>query len=325
MEVAIHPVARTGILLFYFRMTNPTLLVLAAGMGSRYGGLKQLDPMGPAGEPLLDYSVFDAIRAGFGRVVFVIRRDFEAQFRQEVGARFERQIEVDYVFQDLHSLPGGFQAPASRQKPWGTGHAIWCAREKVQTPFAAINADDFYGRDAYRVLAGFFQDGPEPAAGRAQFAMVAYRLDRTLSSHGSVSRGVCVVDADGHLQTVEERTSIEHTGVHGARYVLPDGSFAALTGDETVSLNFWGFTPEVFPLLESGFSSFLGKNLDQPKAEYYIPSAVAEMIDAGAAQVSVLPTEAVWFGVTYREDKPVVAVSLAELARRGEYPSQLWE
>lgn len=307
---------------------NPTLLVLAAGMGSRYGGLKQLDPMGPSGEPLLDYSVFDALRAGFGRVVFVIRRDFETQFRQEVGARFEKRVDVDYVFQDLHALPAGFQTPAARQKPWGTGHAIWCAREKVRTPFAAINADDFYGRDAYRVLAGFFNRAPAPAA-RAWFAMVAYRLGRTLSAHGSVSRGVCVVDAEGYLKTVEERTSIERTSIErtgesGARYALPDGTFARLTGDETVSLNFWGFTPEVFPLLEAGFTEFLRANLDQPKAEYYIPSAVAEMIDAGSAQVSVLPTDAVWFGVTYREDKPVVAESLAGLVRSGDYPTPLW-
>lgn len=298
-------------------------------MGSRYGGLKQLDPMGPGGEPLLDYSVFDALRAGFRRVVFVIRRDFEAQFREQVGARFERQIEVDYVFQDLHSLPGGLQTPASREKPWGTGHAIWCARGVVKTPFAAINADDFYARDAYRALAEFFERGSRndlsEDMGKAQFAMVAYRLDRTLSAHGSVSRGVCVVDGNGHLQTVEERTSIERTGTRGARYALPDRSFVPLTGDETVSLNFWGFTPAVFPLLEAGFTRFLGGNLDQPKAEYYIPFAVAEMIAAGAAEVSVLPTEAVWFGVTYREDKPVVAASLAELARTGEYPARLWQ
>ncbi len=288
-------------------------------MGSRYGGLKQLDPMGPQGEPLLDYSVFDAIRAGFGRVVFVIRRDFEEQFRRQVGARFERQIDVDYVFQDLHALPGGFQTPATREKPWGTGHAIWCARDQVTTPFAAINADDFYGRDAYRVLKNFFDRDT------GEFAMVAYRLDRTLSAHGSVSRGVCVVDGGGYLQTVEERTRIERTGSYGARYALPDGSFVPLTGDETVSLNFWGFTPAVFPLLESGLTRFLGNNLDQPKAEYYIPSAVAAMIEAGAARVRVLPTEAEWFGVTYREDKPVVTASLVRLAHSGEYPSSLWE
>ncbi len=307
---------------------QPTLLVLAAGMGSRYGGLKQLDPMGPGGEPLLDYSVFDALRAGFGRVVFVIRRDFEAQFRREVGARFERRVDVDYVFQDLQALPTGFQAPGTRQKPWGTGHAIWSARDHVRTPFAAINADDFYGRDAYRVLSEFFSKTQEETASKAaRFAMVAYRLDRTLSDHGAVSRGVCVVDAGGHLQTVEERTNIERVNPGeggGARYQLADGTFAPLNGAETVSLNFWGFTPAVFPLLEQGFARFLKASLDQPKAEYYIPSAVAEMIESDAARVSVLPTEAVWFGVTYREDKPIVAASLAELTRAGEYPAELW-
>ncbi len=304
---------------------KPTLLVLAAGMGSRYGGLKQLDPMGPSGETLLDYSVFDALRAGFGRVVFVIRRDFQDQFREVVGRKFEERTEVGYVFQELDELPGGFQRSATRQKPWGTGHAIWCARDEVRTPFAAINADDFYGAGAYRALAGFFAEQATPEAGaRATFAMVGYQLDRTLSEHGSVARGVCAVNDAARLEKVEERTGIGRVSPGGPiRSPQPDGSFAEYTGGETVSMNFWGFTPALFPLLETGLEQFLRANIDDPKAEYYIPAAVAETIAAGTAQVRVLPTDATWFGVTYREDKPVVAASLAELVRAGVYPPDL--
>ncbi len=304
---------------------KPTLLVLAAGMGSRYGGLKQLDPMGPSGETLLDYSVFDALRAGFGRVVFVIRRDFQDQFREAVGRRFEGRTEVGYVFQELEALPGGFTRPATRQKPWGTGHAIWCARDEVKTSFAAINADDFYGAGAYRALADFFAAPPAAnAAGPARFAMVGYQLDRTLSEHGSVARGVCAVDAHGDLRRVEECTGIERSSPDGLiRSPRPDGLSAEFTGAETVSMNFWGFTPALFPLLETGLERFLRANIDDPKTEYYIPVAVAETIAADAARVRVLPTDATWFGVTYREDKPVVAASLAALVRAGVYPADL--
>ena len=224
-------------------------------------------------------------------------------------------------------MPDGFQTPVSREKPWGTGHAIWSARAAVQTPFAAINADDFYGRDAFCVLAGFFErvGAGKSTDGKEEFAMVGYRLARTLSEHGSVSRGVCVVGMDGRLRTVEELTNIERVEGGRVRYLRPDGISAALTGDETVSLNFWGFTPGVFPLLEAGFARFLADHLEKAKDEYYIPSGVAGMIEKGPAQVAVLPTEAVWFGVTYREDKPLVMDSLAELTRLGEYPVCLWE
>ncbi len=298
---------------------KPTLLVLAAGMGSRYGGLKQLDPMGPSGETLLDYSVFDALRAGFGRVVFVIRRDFEEQFREAVGRKFEAHTEVGYVFQDLDELPGGFRRPPTRQKPWGTGHAIWCARDTVKEPFAAINADDFYGAGAFRALAGFF------AEGSADFAMVGYQLDRTLSEHGTVARGVCVTDV-GNLQRIEELTGIGRTAPgEPITSPRPDGTTAEFTGAETVSMNFWGFTPAVFPLLEAGLGQFLSTNLDDPKAEYYIPVAVGEFIAAGQTRVHVLTTDAAWFGVTYRDDKPVVAASLARLVQAGAYPADLFQ
>ncbi|MBE7213286.1 MAG: NTP transferase domain-containing protein [Gluconacetobacter diazotrophicus] len=305
---------------------QPTLLVLAAGMGSRYGGLKQLDPMGPSGETLLDYSVFDALRAGFGRVVFVIRRDFQEQFREAVGRRYEARTEVSYVFQELDDLPAPFLRPAARQKPWGTGHAIWCARGEVAAPFAAINADDFYGAGAYRALADFFATADAaPASGEpAPFAMVGYQLDRTLSEHGSVARGVCAVDARGDLQRVEECTGIGRAAPGGPiRSPRPDGTSAEFTGAETVSMNFWGFTPALFPLLETGLERFLRAKGDDPKAEYYIPVAVAENIAAGAARVRVLPTDAAWFGVTYREDKPAVAAALAALVRAGVYPADL--
>ena len=302
-----------------------TLLILAAGLGSRYGGLKQLDPMGPAGETLLDYSVFDALRAGFDRVVFVIRRDFEAQFRAEVGGRFEERVEVGYAFQTLDDLPDGRQVPTARRKPWGTGHAIWSARGSVRTPFAAVNADDFYGRDAYRSLAGFFAgQGAAPADGRARFAMAGYRLDRTLSAHGSVSRGVCVVDGAGRLQTVEEHTGIARGADGVIRGTPTEGAPVVLSGQEAVSLNCWGFTPEVFPLLESGLEQFLAARGQEEKAEYYIPAAVTGMIGSGYAQVEVLATSATWFGVTYREDKGLVTAALEELTRAGEYPPGLW-
>ncbi|MGB8355087.1 MAG: NTP transferase domain-containing protein [Chthoniobacteraceae bacterium] len=302
---------------------SPTLLVLAAGMGSRYGGLKQLDPMGPAGETLLDYSVFDALRAGFGRIVFVIRRDFEADFRERIGKRYEKRADVDYVYQQLDRLPPGYSVPQERQKPWGTGHAIWCAQDKVKAPFAAINADDFYGAAAYHALAGFFQQMPAREQGPELFSMVGYRLGRTLSEHGTVARGVCTVDAEGYLEKVVECTGIEKTE-DGARRMLPDETVETFSGDEAVSMNFWGFTPAVFPLLEAGLEEFLRNHSSDAKSEFYIPFAVAEMIDAAAARVRVLPTESSWFGVTYREDKPLVTESIARLVKAGDYPADLW-
>lgn len=295
----------------------PSLLILAAGMGSRYGGLKQLDPVGPSGETLLDYSVFDALRAGFNRVVFVIRRDFEQQFREQIGRRYEQKVDVDYVFQGLDVLPEGTRVPETRVKPLGTGHAIWCARNQIQTPFAAINADDFYGADSYRTLANFFQS-PNPDT--AQFAMVGYRLGRTLSEHGSVARGVCSVNPAGDLQSIEERVGIEKCGT-GARLISADGTFTEFSGNETVSMNFWGFTPAVFPMLEAGLKQFLN-NVDD-KAEFYIPFAVENMIASNSARVQVLTSDSSWFGVTYRDDKPAVIESIARLVANGEYPSNL--
>ena len=294
-------------------MSAPTLLVLAAGMGSRYGGLKQLDPVGPGGETLLDYSVQDALRAGFDRVVFLIRRDIEKEFRAMIGARYEGKISVGYAFQQLDDLPSGFAPPAGRTKPWGTAHAVWCARETITAPFAAINADDFYGADSFRQL-GQFLASVDPTAQPATFAMAGYRLDKTLSEHGTVARGICQVGGNGLLRGVEELTDL-------ARH--PDDTIGS--GDRTfppdtpVSMNFWGFTPQIFPLLENVLREFLTQHGASEKAECYIPSAVADMVAAGTATVHVLPTDADWFGVTYREDRPRVVESIAKLVAAGIY------
>ncbi|MBL9210301.1 MAG: NTP transferase domain-containing protein [Opitutaceae bacterium] len=299
-----------------------SLVVLAAGMGSRYGGLKQIDPVGPGGETVLDYAVFDALRAGFTRVVFVIRRDFEALFRTQIGARYAGRAAVDYVFQSLDALPPGFTPPAGREKPWGTGHAVWCARDALDGNFAVINADDFYGADSFAQLARFLGSAngqPAPAAAgpdrRARFAMVGFRLANTLSEHGTVSRGVCSVDGSGALQSIVEQAGIaaEEVGA-GRRY----------PGDTVVSMNCWGFTPALSAGLDAQFREFLAARGAEPKAEFYLPAAVSTMIARGEATVRVLPTESAWFGVTYREDKPRVEAAIAELVRAGRYPARLW-
>jgi len=293
---------------------TPTLLVLAAGMGSRYGGLKQLDAFGPNGETLLDYSVYDAIQAGFGSVIFLIRRDIEAEFREKIGARYEGKINIGYAFQQLDHLPGGFPVPAARTKPWGTAHAVWCARDTIHSPFAAINADDFYGAEAFRIIAGFLREADD-AAQPARFAMAGFRLGRTLSAHGTVARGVCEVGFDGLLSRIEELTDIARR---------PDGIIAAsereLADDAPVSMNFWGFTPQVFPLLEEELRKFLAAEGQAEKSESYLPAAVAGMVAGGRAQVRVLDTTGDWFGVTYREDRDRVVKSIAALIARGDYP-----
>lgn len=307
---------------------SPTLLVLAAGMGSRYGGLKQLDPVGPSGETVLDYAVFDALRAGFGRVVFIIRRDFEAVFRTQIGAKYAGRIQVDYVFQSLDALPAGFTPPPDREKPWGTGHAVWCAREAVREPFAVINADDFYGADSFRQLGDFLTSpaaaprGFDPMSGHrtprtvaAQFAMVGFRLANTLSEHGSVSRGVCTTDAEGRLQAIVEQTGITPAAV---------GAGKKYSGEEIVSMNCWGFTPALFAGLDAQLRTFLAERGREAKSEFYLPAAVSTMIGFGTADVKVLPTSATWFGVTYREDRPRTVAALAELVEAGHYPSKLF-
>jgi hypothetical protein len=289
-------------------------------MGSRYGGLKQMDPMGPNGETVLDYSVFDALRAGFGRVVFIIRRDFEDAFRAGIGHRFAGIIDVDYAFQSLNDLPGGFTPPEGREKPWGTTHAVWCARDLVDGPFAVINADDFYGRDAYLRMADYFRHAD---ASPGRYVMIGYPLENTLSEHGSVNRGICRSNPAGLLEEVEEIINIsrDDDGVvrgsneAGDRVVVPAGS--------PVSMNFWGFTPDFFPAAEQGLRDFLARRGGEMKSEYYIPAAVDAMIRSGTAVCRVLDTTAQWFGVTYPQDKPHVVASIASLVAAGEYPARL--
>ncbi|MFA9390101.1 MAG: NDP-sugar synthase [Prolixibacteraceae bacterium] len=297
---------------------KPTLVILAAGMGSRYGGLKQLDEIGPNGEAIIDYSLFDAIRAGFGKVVFIIRKDFEAAFKAQFDQKLVGKIEVEYVFQDLNDLPGDYKIPEGREKPWGTGHAIRAARNAVKTPFAAINADDFYAAEAYATCADFLNTEVK----EDQYCMVGYRLDNTLSEHGSVSRGLCVTNQLGNLVDIDELTKItaKNEGIVFER----DEKEHPLKGDELVSMNFWGFHPSLFEHLEKGFVSFLAEKGKEMKSEFFIPMHVDDLIKSNKTKVKVLTSNASWFGVTYQEDKPVVVQKVQELISSGKYPKQLW-
>ena len=302
---------------------KPTLVVLAAGMGSRYGGLKQVDPVGPSGEAILDYSVFDAVRAGFGKVVFVIRHDIEAEFKAKVGSKYTGLVPVDYAFQALDDLPAPYVVPAGRTKPWGTAHAVRAARSAVREPFALINADDFYGRDAFVRLAEFLSaPKSDSASAPAHFAMAGYRLDLTLSENGTVARGVCEVDSRGCLRSVTELLKLER---EGEAVVNRDPEHPrTLAPDTRVSLNCWGFTPALFAALEERFPKWLAANASREKSEWYIPFVVDEMIREGAADCRLLPTNASWFGVTYREDRPRVVESIGRLVAAGEYPQRLF-
>lgn len=294
------------------------LVILAAGMGSRFGGLKQVQPVGPAGELIIEYSLHDAKRAGFDRAVLVIRRDIEADFRASIGRRLEQHIAVDYVFQEADDVPAAFRtAAATRSKPWGTGHAVLAARRAVSRPFAVINADDFYGAAGYRALAAHF------AAAPGSYALVGYPLRQTLSEHGTVSRGLCAVGANGRLESITELTKIERTDC-GARYTDPAGVEQQLTGEETVSMNFWGFTPAVFGQLEEKFAAFLAARSGDPKAEFYLPTALSELNQSGAAEVRLLRSDDAWFGITYREDLVSAQTAVRDLIVAGRYPSPLW-
>ncbi len=297
-------------------MTKPILLVLAAGMGSRYGGLKQIDPVGPNGETIIDYSIYDAMRAGFGKVVFVIRHDIEEPFKQTIGARFEKKLPVEYVFQELNKLPEGFTVPPGRTKPWGTGQAILLAEDVIREPFAAINGDDFYGANSFRVLAEHLKSGTK------DFAMVGFILRNTLSEFGSVARGVCKTNSGGYLETVTEMTKIERDG-KGAKTIGADGKPLSLTGDEAVSMNMWGFTTGLFGNLRELFVEFLKKSGKEEKSEFYIPAAVNDLVRAKRARVKVLKTPDSWFGVTYREDRPFVVEGIRKLIAKGDYPEKI--
>jgi len=296
---------------------SPTLLVLAAGMGSRYGGLKQIDPVGPGGETIIDYSVFDAMRAGFGKLVFVIRKDIEDAFRETVGSRFEKRLAVEYVFQSLEGIPSEFSVPEGRTKPWGTTHAILAAAGAIHEPFAAINADDFYGAQGYGELASHL------TSGSTDYAMVGFTLRNTLSDFGTVARGVCRVSGDDTLQNIIELTKIERDG-SGARNTDADGNVTKLSGDEPVSMNMWAFLPRVFDQLRERFEVFLKRSGSDLKAECLIPTTVGDLVRDGEARVKVLRTNDSWFGVTYREDRPRVIESVRALIAAGVYPEKLW-
>ena len=299
-----------------------TLLVLAAGMGSRYGGLKQLDEVGPSGETVMDYSVFDAMRAGFDRVVFVIRKDIEEAFRAAIGSRYADRIEVAYAFQDMNDLPAGFRVPEGRTKPWGTGQAVYAARKLLDGPFAVINADDFYGADSYRKLAGYLKSAPED--GKIRGCIASFVLSNTLSENGSVSRGICSADAAGNLSKVVENTKIFRRDGKVIS-VQEDGAELEFTGEELVSMNSWGFMPELVGELERLFTGFLEEHGTELKSEFYLPFAVDTLIREGRAEIKMLKSEDSWFGITYREDKPFVQAALRTLVAEGASPEKLFK
>lgn len=305
-------------------MPDPTLVILAGGIGSRYGGLKQADPIGPNGELIIHYSVWDALRAGFGHVVFLIRREIEDAFRERIGNQVEQHTDVTYVFQDLENIPAGFSIPAGRVKPWGTGHAVLCCRDAVHTNFAAINADDFYGATAFQALAGYLQTAAD-TGDQYEYSMVGYVLSNTLSEHGHVARGVCRVGADGYLESIQERLHIEQLP-DGIKDRMEDGSWAPFPPDSTVSMNMWGFTPGFFGELEARFPRFLEQRVaaNPLKAEFLLPDVVGDLVQERKARVKVLPTAEKWFGVTYQADRPRVQAAIRELIAQGRYPAELW-
>ena len=303
---------------------KPTLFLLAAGMGSRYGGLKQLDTLGPQGQSIMDYSIYDAIQAGFGKIVWVIRRDFEQQFRDQILSKYQGHIPCELCFQSLDALPEGFTVPEGRQKPWGTNHAVMMGAEVIKEPFAVLNCDDFYDRDAFKVMAKFLSELPEGSTGK--YAMVGFRVDNTLSESGTVSRGICENDEKTHyLTSVVERTKIERRdGV--VQYLDEDGNWVSIPDTTPVSMNFWGFTPDYFQYSKEYFVQFLSdpKNIENLKSEFFIPLMVDHLIKTGKATCEVLDTTSKWFGVTYPEDRPEVVAKLAKLHADGQYPDKMF-
>ncbi|MDP2238263.1 MAG: sugar phosphate nucleotidyltransferase [Bacteroidales bacterium] len=302
------------------KKVRPTLMILAAGMGSRYGGLKQVDKLGPSGETIIDYSVFDAMRAGFGKVVLVIRKSIEKDFLETYGDGFLAKVPYEIVYQELDMLPDGFALPAERTKPWGTAHAIWVAREVVNEPFVVINADDFYGLEAYQTLADFIENQSDDIH---QYAMCSYKLENTLSEHGTVSRGVCLVNEDGMLDTVDEQVKI---GYDDAGNILSEisGKTISLPPDTMVSMNIWAFNPSIFKFIEEYLGAFLTHDATNPKAELFTPRLVDMLIHERKAKVRVLSSSARWFGVTYAEDKLAVMENLCQLVDQKKYPTPLW-
>jgi len=304
-------------------MATLTLVVMAAGVGSRYGGLKQMDAFGPGGEVVMEYSVYDALKAGYDRVVFIIRRDFEEAFRDRIGRKVERAADTAYVFQSLDQVPAGFSVPPGRAKPWGTGQAVLASREAVRTPFAVINADDFYGRAAFELMAAELRRR-KPADGAYHYAMMGYRLANTLSEHGHVARGVCDAAPDGCLRNIRELLRVRKFA-EGIKHTEDGTTWVPLPEDSLVSMNFWGFEPNLFNELESLFREFLLENAaNLGKVEFLIPEAVGSLVRRGKARVKVLPTRERWFGVTYPADRALVQEAIRERVRQGLYPAELW-
>ncbi len=306
-------------------MKKPVLVVMAAGMGSRYGGLKQIDPVGPDGEVIIDYSIYDAVQAGFEKVVFIIKRAIEDEFKSVIGARIGEKMEVAYAFQELDMLPAGVSIPAGREKPWGTSHAVLCARDVIDGPFAVINADDYYGPSAYKVLYDFLASDA-CQSGQANYAMVGYLIENTVTDKGTVARGVCEADENGMLNSIVERLKIAQTET-GARFTEDDGAtWTDIPAGTLVSMNYWGFNESLFPALEASLKGFLAANLEKNplKCECLLPNSVGDMIKQGVAGVRVLSSPDRWYGVTYKEDKPGVVAAIAEKHKAGVYPTPLW-
>ena len=307
-------------------MKKPVLAVMAAGMGSRYGGLKQIDPVDAQGHIIMDFSIFDAARAGFEKVVFIIKKENEADFRAAIGDRLSNFMEVSYVYQDLNNIPEGYTVPEGRVKPWGTGHAVLSCINEIDGPFAVINADDYYGSHAFKMAYDFLTSESDDAD-KYHYMMVGYRLENTLTDNGHVARGICVMDENGYLQTINERTHIEKRGA-GAAYTEDDGAtWTKLSLDDTVSMNMWGFSASLLKELRDRFAAFLDENLEKNplKCEYFLPFVVDELLDEGKADVKVLKSMDKWYGVTYKEDKPVVVAAIQKLKDDGFYPQHLWE
>lgn len=298
---------------------KPTLLVLAAGMGTRYGGNKQLDEVGPSGETIIDYSIYDAIRAGFGKIVFVIRRDIEQQIKERFFERLQGKIEVDYVFQEIKNLPEGMNVSPERQKPWGTSHAILVTENKIKEPFGVINADDYYGVESFRILHDFLVSDKDPNC----YCIVGYKMGNTLSDHGNVNRGVCWVDEKGLLKNIVETRQIEKTA-SGAQAPGSDGKMQYFTGNEVVSMNLWGFKPSCFSFLGEEFRNFINKSVMDLKSELDIPTSIDKFVKNGQITIKILMSNERWFGVTYREDKPFVVESLKKMIRNGVYPARIY-
>lgn len=306
-------------------MEKPVLVVMAAGMGSRYGGLKQIDPVGPNGEVIIDYSIFDAKQAGFEKVVFIIKHEIEKDFKEAIGNRMEKNIQVEYAFQQLEQLPAGYTVPEGREKPWGTTHAVLAAKQVVKGPFAVINADDYYGPEAFKTIYNFLST-PKENNGKHHYCMVGYQIENTVTDHGTVARGVCVADENGYLTHIVERLKIEKTAT-GARFTEDDGkTWTDLPAGTLVSMNFWGFDETILTASERDFSAFLDANLpvNPMKCEYLLPYQVDTMVKSGEADVKVLQSTDVWYGVTYKEDKPGVVAAIAAKHTEGLYPSPLW-